>query len=346
MSKHRELRVPLASVVVGCALITTIAACGSTSTATSGSGASGSSSVETVQTINVAQTAYTGFYWPLYAGLEEGFFTQNGFKVNLTNVPGAAPTIQAVVAGVADVGIPYMSDAVVAINKGAPIRLVASSGQQSLQTLVGAKDVAEIAQLRGKKIEVTAPTAQDGVQLVSYLADHGLPAGTYSLVSAPSSTLRLAALKSGAVSAAVLTSPSDYQAEQAGFHKLATISAKLVSATYVANQKFIDGHMDALTKFVRGLNQSITWLNNPDNKVAAINDLMKQGKFDHDTATAAYSAYLGSGVPLFGPNAGLPADGVNATLASMVRAGQITQDQASDPSKYINSTALQAAGTS
>ncbi|MCH1625414.1 ABC transporter substrate-binding protein [Ferdinandcohnia quinoae] len=58
-----------------------------------------------IQTIKVAEVTRSVFYAPQYVALTEGFFEDEGLKVELTTVPGGDKTMTALISGGADVAL-------------------------------------------------------------------------------------------------------------------------------------------------------------------------------------------------------------------------------------------------
>ncbi len=60
---------------------------------------------EKLKTIELNEVTHSVFYAPLYVAMENGYFEEEGLKINLTNGGGADNSMTAVLSGTADVGL-------------------------------------------------------------------------------------------------------------------------------------------------------------------------------------------------------------------------------------------------
>ncbi|MBQ7339978.1 MAG: ABC transporter substrate-binding protein [Clostridia bacterium] len=58
-----------------------------------------------LKTINLNEVTHSVFYAPLYVAIENGYFKEEGLKINLTNGGGANNSMTAVLSGDADIGL-------------------------------------------------------------------------------------------------------------------------------------------------------------------------------------------------------------------------------------------------
>ena len=97
----------------------------------------------------------------LYIAQDQGFFSQEGLAVTLQRHSSGRDTFAAVLAGKADAGTPYDGPVVVNINRGEPIRVLATLALAPGETMVLARrdrNISTPAELRGKRIAIIAHT--------------------------------------------------------------------------------------------------------------------------------------------------------------------------------------------
>ena len=66
---------------------------------------SGCKNSKQLKTIELNEVTHSVFYAPLYLAIENGYFEQEGLKINLTNGGGADKSMTAVLSGEADIGL-------------------------------------------------------------------------------------------------------------------------------------------------------------------------------------------------------------------------------------------------
>ena len=59
---------------------------------------------ENIETVTLAEVAHTVFYAPMYVAIEEGYFEENGIKIDLILTSGADKVTAAVLSGDAQIG--------------------------------------------------------------------------------------------------------------------------------------------------------------------------------------------------------------------------------------------------
>lgn len=106
--------------------------------------------------ITLNEVAHSIFYAPMYVAIEEGYFEEEGLKVNLVNGLGADKTMTAVLSGDADIGFMGAEASIYVYNEGADDYVVnfAQLTQRAGNFLVS-KDVNEDFSwdnVRGKKV--------------------------------------------------------------------------------------------------------------------------------------------------------------------------------------------------
>src|SRR5581483_11403257 len=102
-----------------------------------------------------------------------------------------------------------------------PFKVVLFMVKDMIFSVVGAPEIASLADLRGKTIAITNLTASDDYAWRAAVRAHGVSPDDVTAVTAQTTANSFAALTSGAVQAAVLSPPYDEQAERQGFRNLA-----------------------------------------------------------------------------------------------------------------------------
>src|SRR5207302_7522059 len=116
----------------------------------------------------------------------------------------------------------------------------------------------------------------------------------YDFQYAGASSARFAALKTGAVDAAILTDPFDYQAEQSGYSKVDALVPKYVNAGnygYVitaARKDWAKDHSDELARFIRAQLKAVAWIYDPAHKQEAMSLAMSKGGVPQDSVERLY----------------------------------------------------------
>jgi ABC-type nitrate/sulfonate/bicarbonate transport system substrate-binding protein len=96
--------------------------------------------------------------WPVFIGLNKGFFAEQNVKVDLVYVPSSAQVIQQLTSGSLDVTMSTgLVDPVRAIDKGSPIAIVRLETQSPPYALVAKSTIKSLKDLKGKLISVGGP---------------------------------------------------------------------------------------------------------------------------------------------------------------------------------------------
>src|SRR5215470_15628632 len=96
--------------------------------------------------------------WPVFIGINKGFFAEQNVKVDLVYVPSSAQVIQQLTSGSLDVTMSTgLVDPVRAIDKGAPIAIVRLETQSPPYALVAKSTIKSLKDLKGKVISLGGP---------------------------------------------------------------------------------------------------------------------------------------------------------------------------------------------
>jgi NitT/TauT family transport system substrate-binding protein len=145
------------------------------------------------------------YYLPLTVAEQKGFFKDEGLDVEIVDFAGGARALQAVVGGSADVVSGAFEHNINMQAKGQPMKAFVLQGRAPQIVLaVSTKTMpnfTSVADLKGKKIGVTAPGSSTNIMANFVLAKSGLKPADVSYVGVGASQGAVAALRSGQIDA-------------------------------------------------------------------------------------------------------------------------------------------------
>jgi NitT/TauT family transport system substrate-binding protein len=145
------------------------------------------------------------YYLPLTIAEQLGYFKAEGLDITIVDFAGGARALQAVVGGSADVVSGAFEHTVNMQHKGQRLRAFALQGRApqivlgvNPKTLAGYKTAAD---LKGKKIGVTAPGSSTNVMVNFFLAKAGLKPADVSIIGVGAAQGAVAAMRAGQIDA-------------------------------------------------------------------------------------------------------------------------------------------------
>lgn len=137
------------------AAVLTVTACGG---GDSGGGAAEEGELTTVSVGVIASTDVA----PLYLGIEQGFFEEEGLELDITQAQGGAAIVPSVVSGEMDFGFSNVTSLIVARSQGLPLQIIANAnnstgvqGEDFADVLVREdSDIQDAADLQGRTVGV------------------------------------------------------------------------------------------------------------------------------------------------------------------------------------------------
>ena len=135
-----------------------------------------SSSVAAQEKINfpVAASTKTAGYSPLWAGVKQGFFAQQGLDVQPVVIRGSDRSIQALVGGSVYAALLAPDAPMVAADRGLDATIIAGNTQRLAHWILGGKNYKTYDDLRGATVGTISLTAGTGLVLRHVLKAKGL----------------------------------------------------------------------------------------------------------------------------------------------------------------------------
>ena len=217
--------------------------------------------------------------WPLFIGVEKGFYTAENVKPDLVYIQSSASVIQQLSAGSLDMSMSTgIVDPIRAIDQGAAIALTRFEVQVPPYALLAKSSIKSLQDLKGKIISVGGPKDITRLYVDRMLAAQGLKAGDYDYHYAGATTARAQALLSGAVDAAILLPPSNFQVQNQGYNDLGLAmqyAPELAFSGTVVNKAWAARSADLLKRVLAAQSKSTEYLYDSKNRAEVANILAK-----------------------------------------------------------------------
>jgi ABC-type nitrate/sulfonate/bicarbonate transport system substrate-binding protein len=274
MGMDRSRRAVIASLLAGAAMFVAPAA----------------SAAEAVTVGTVGQASAN--LWPVFIGLNKGFFAAEDLKVDVVYVQSSAQLVQQITAGSLDICMSTgLVDPMRAIGMGAPIAIVRVEVQAPPYALIAKSSIKSLKELKGKVISLGGPKDITRIYVERMLEPNGVKPGEFDMVFAGATAARASALLAGAVDAAILLPPFNFQAVAAGFTDLGlTIDyvKDLPFSGTVVNVRWANAQKSILQKLLAAHTRSVAWFEDGRNRNEAVQILVAASKLKQEDVEKAY----------------------------------------------------------
>jgi len=215
------------------------------------------------------------YYLPLTIAEQRGYFKAEGLDVTIVDFAGGARALQAVVGGSADVVSGAFEHTVNMQHKGQRMRAFVLQGRApqivlgvNPKTMAGFKTVAD---LKGKKIGVTAPGSSTNVMVNFILAKAGLKPSDVSIIGVGASQGAVAAMRTGQIDAISNLDPVITLLQRSGDLKIVSDTRILAESEKVfggpmpagclyAPQAFIDKNPNTTQALANAIVRANKWI--------------------------------------------------------------------------------------
>jgi NitT/TauT family transport system substrate-binding protein len=233
--------------------------------------------------------------WPVFIGINKGLFAASGVAIDLVYVQSSAAMIQQLTAGSLDVSMSSgLVDPIRAIDKGSPIAIVRFESQSPPYALVAKPAIKTLRDLKGKVISVGGAKDITRIYVERMLAPSGVKPGEFDMVYAGATSARAAALASGAVDAAILLPPFNFQAEAQGFIELGLtvdFAPELPFSGTVVSRPWANGHRAVLARLLDAHAKAVAWFEDDRNRAEAVKMMVTASGLKPDEVEKAYDFY-------------------------------------------------------
>ncbi|PXY36850.1 hypothetical protein BA062_08665 [Prauserella flavalba] len=207
---------------------------------------------------------------PLYVGREQGFFADEGLRVEPQEFAGGAEILPAVQSGDLQFGFSNTTSLLIAASRGLPVRIL-TQGVQEAATADKAwshiwvradSGITTPKDLEGKRISLNTLRNITEVTAKASLEKHGVDISTLKFVEVPFPEAN-AALEQGEVDAIYVVEPFDTVARQSGARPIVAplfeTQPSLTVATYFTTEQYLADNTDVAERFARAMNKSLEY---------------------------------------------------------------------------------------
>ena len=279
--------------------------------------------------IRIAQPVIAMMYAPLYFGVHQGIFADEGFELVFMTMR----TDLAIAAlGTGDVDyIVHGGAALRAAAQGFPLKLIFALDHKTPFWLAARPQIKDVRQLTGKKIGISFPGDTPQIILKRFLRRQGIdPDRDVAYVSGQFSPTALQGLLGGVLDAAVLAPPFNVIAAEKGLTMLTFLGESVPDASssngIVTSAKKIKSNPEQVRRIVRASLKSLYDFRR--NKGSAIEFLSAHFEIPKNIATKAYS----NGLEILTPDGEISAEKVEQILSMMQDTGKKDTVTVSAPS--------------
>jgi ABC-type nitrate/sulfonate/bicarbonate transport system substrate-binding protein len=233
--------------------------------------------------------------WPVFIGLKKNFFAEQELNVDIVYVQSSAAMVQQLAAGSLDITMSTgLVDPIRAIDQGAAISIARFEAQAPPYVLVSKAAIKRIEDLKGKVISLGGAKDITRIYVERMLAPHGIKPGEFDMVYAGATAARAQALLGGAVDAAILLPPFNFQAEAQGFNNLGLTveyAPELPFSGTVVNKKWAADRSAILKRLLQAHTKSVQWFYDDANREEAINILGSVTSLKPDDIAKSYDFF-------------------------------------------------------
>jgi len=297
----------------------------------------------TAQLIKAGYTSKTIFFLPFFVAQKKGFYDVEGLKVEIIYMGAPAVNLQALVAGQIHFSAINPDGIIIFDEQGGNLKAIAGVVNGVAYTLIGGKAYKKVDDLKGAKLGVASLKGGPTTFLLEYLRHKGLlyPRDFTLVQMAGGTPVRLAALESGAVAAAVLDITNSEIAVDRGLNKLGDVSEvipKFQFTTINVDPAWAMKNRTMIVKFLKAHIRSLRWISENPGEAADI----------YAKEMGAKQPYARRGIDyfirnrLFPPDGAITMEGMKANIEIQAKEGLIS-GQVPPPEKYVDLSYLKEA---
>ncbi len=257
------------------------------------------------------------------AGSEKGFYRDQGLDFEPLELPGDAEVLRALTSGACDIAEITPAGVMAAIEKGAPLKIVASFIPGLPHVFFAAKDVTGLPDLAGKRIAVSALGALPHVVAQAIFENHGVDFKRVEWLQVGGDPDRVRAILAGHAAGTIASIELEPVMKTAGGKIVAVAARELpnwIRFSLVTSDRVIKERPGDLVKALVAQARGIRWVMDPKNRTEVVALMAKYGKRKPEEVAWLYDWFLAN--RQFNPNGGVSAAGLHWMQELNLKAGR------------------------
>jgi len=205
--------------------------------------------------VRIGYSSISGAYTPIWVAHDAGYFAKEGLQDDIILIPSGTQLAQVTVAGEIDIGSLNGSSAIAAALQGADLKIIGNSGNKMVFSLFVRPEIKSVEQLKGKKIGVTRFGSAPDISVRYALRKYNInPDKDLTLIQLGFMATVAGGLQGGSIEGGVVSPPTQFAVEKAGFKELINITDMdfaFPNPALVAVGSIIRGKPDVINRFMR-----------------------------------------------------------------------------------------------
>lgn len=295
----------------------------------------------------IPSTARSVSALPLFVAERQGFFAQQGLRLERVPIPGGTDKMAAALAAgtvdVSETATPYLIAAILA---GSDAVAVAGETANPIYSLIAKPAIKRFADLKGKLVGLSLAVDTISISTRKLMAQNGLGDGDIRVKALVGTPARFDCLKAGECDAVPLGQPEDFLALDAGYTRLGVTSDAVASFQFqvvAARRPWAEAHAETLTRFIRALASSYRFIRDPAQRGAVEGVIVAETGASAAIARKTLLLYLEPDRGVLPRAAEIDLRGLATVVAFMAERGTI-QPPLPPPERFVDLRYLRAAG--
>ncbi|HMF49386.1 MAG TPA: ABC transporter substrate-binding protein [Candidatus Saccharimonadales bacterium] len=213
------------------------------------------SSVSAADRVRIGYSSISGAYTPIWVAHEAGYFAKEGLQDDIILIPSGTQLAQVTVAGEIDIGSLNGSSAIAAALQGADLKIIGNSGNKMVFSLYVRPEIKSVEAMKGKRIGITRFGSAPDISVRYALRKFNInPDKDLTLIQLGFMATVAAGLQGGTIEGGVVSPPTQFAIDKAGFKELISITDMdfaFPNPALVAVGSIIKTRPDVINRFIR-----------------------------------------------------------------------------------------------
>ena len=211
--------------------------------------------VSAADRVRIGYSSISGAYTPIWVAHDAGYFAKEGLQDDIILIPSGTQLAQVTVAGEIEIGSLNGSSAIAAALQGADLKIIGNSGNKMVFSLYVRPEIKSVEALKGKKIGITRFGSAPDISVRYALRKYNInPDKDLTLIQLGFMATVAAGLQGGSIEGGVVSPPTQFAVDKAGFKELISITDMdfaFPNPALVAVGTIIRSKPDVINRFIR-----------------------------------------------------------------------------------------------